>query len=424
MSQVQVRADHENGQPLGRIVIRISNGTQSSDEAIFDYETDLAGNKGWPIPHWPQADYTLHVNPYTFHGSPIGEANKSFGEVSKFVPASEFHNNQLIILPRVIPAPVPADLLRRPRMGMSIAGLVVNSASNIEETVKRYVDAGVKDTRINLLSALWPGVDCLPYLREPDGRWNLYNWNQRFFDRVIETRERMNGAGITVSWTNYNLYDWSRRKPGPQQINTPYRHNVNGVFWSDEDVTFGILPDEWSKAWFQKVCPLLDLHLNPFEIGNEFPEKGVHERTKNFVRSFIPNALLQVNRNDDTPGQYANMKIGRDYDFISFHTNRIKKYDEYLSFLSEEFEREPDYQTFNDFFDNCPHDRSRVMWSSDGARTSDDPTHTYNYHQLGIFLKDMKRRGYGVEHQSRAKMTPAPNHDMIEVDWFRANFAD
>lgn len=331
--------------------------------------------------------------------------------------------------------PPATGLDRWPRAGMSIAALVVASACNIEETVKRYVDAGVTLTRVNLLSALWNGVDVLPYRQQADGLWNLYDWNPQYFDRLAEVRERMNAAGIVVLWTNYELYSWSRRKQGPQQTNTPWRHNVNGVFWPPEDTTLGVMPDQWSKDWLAKVVPYLGATVNPIEIGNEYPEKALHERTAAVIRGIQPDAQITVNRNEDTPGGYINMKIGKNYTRISFHGLYLKDLTpRKITFQGEThhcphgdldrvFTREPDYRTFNEFFDQCPHEPSRIVFSSDGARSSADPVNTYDWDRLRDWFREMLRRGCSIEHQSRAKMTPPPNHHMIEVDWFKSVIA-
>lgn len=60
MSQIKIKDNQ--GRPVADCNIRISSGRKSSDEADFDIETDSAGAQGWPIPHWPITDYTLHVN--------------------------------------------------------------------------------------------------------------------------------------------------------------------------------------------------------------------------------------------------------------------------------------------------------------------------------------------------------------------------
>src|SRR3990167_9652596 len=93
------------------------------------------------------------------------------------------------------PIPPPATGLNVwPRIGLSIAGLIVNSKCNIPETVHIYQNIGVQVTRINLLSALWPDVDTLPFTKLANGKWDLYEWNQEYFDRLVEVRDRMNAA--------------------------------------------------------------------------------------------------------------------------------------------------------------------------------------------------------------------------------------
>lgn len=334
---------------------------------------------------------------------------------------AERHHRQASFTPQP-PQPPSDELLTWPRAGMSIASLIVASACNIAETVRRFEDAGVGLTRINLLSALWPGVDCMPFLQAANGTWDLERWNARYFDRLAETRERMNQAGIAVIWTNYELYSWSRRKEGPQQINTPWRHNINGVRWPPDDTTLSqLLPDTWSRDhWFPKVVPLLGMPHNAFEIGNEFPEKSLHERVADAVRAIQPNAHITINRNEDTPGQYTNMKVGGvRYDRISFHGRYLKV----VSDLKRVYKDEPDYKTFDQFFKNCPHDPARIIFSSDGARISDSPVDTYDWGPQREFFREVRRRGCSIEHQSRAKMTPPPNHHMVEVGWYKTVIA-
>lgn len=332
-------------------------------------------------------------------------------------------------VPEFLP-PAPG-LSLQPRHGMSIAGILVGSAHNVKETVKRFSDCGVRSTRINLLSALWNGVDTLPFTRLSETVWDLDEWNPAYFDRLEDIRDRMNHAGIQIQWTNYELYSWSNRKPGPQQVFTPWRYNNNGIWWDPSDVTFGVLPDSWSKMWLEKVLPYLGKD-NILEIGNEFPEKALHERVASIVRGAGSAISIQVNRNEDTPGQYANMKIGKHQikpglhpftlDRIAFHGNKLKTLGDpkkgIPNDLDRDYPREPDYRTFRQFMDHCPHDPWRVVFSSDGARVSDSPVDTYDWDTQREWFREMIRRKYSIEHQSRAKMTPAPNHHMIETDWF------
>ncbi len=434
MAQIQIRDDRGAG--VAGINVRISEGTQPSDAAIFDVFTDAAGNSGWPIPFWPAGLYTLHVN--------AGGVDPRYTSGVMTVEEAEFFNDHRLVLMRlavdpippivVVPPipPVPAhDFARRPRYGMSIASLIVNSAHNIAETTKRFEDAGVQWTRVNLLSALWAGVDVLPFKRGLGGVWQLSQPEAQYYDRLAEVRDRMNAANIVVQWTCYELYSWSARKPGPQQHGTPWRNNANGVFWPEDDSTVvSLLPDAWSQDWFKLVVPHLALDRNVFEIGNEMPEKALHARTLAAVRAVQPGALISVNRNEDTPGQYANMKIGRSglYDMIAFHGRLLRQ----VSDFERVYKKEPTYKTFNQFMARCPHEKDRVIFSSDGARvdtfnkrgelvtSKDSPDNPYDWTTLTEFFREVRHRGYGFEHQSRAKMTPAPNHHMIEVDKFKA----
>lgn len=407
MPQIQLRDPY--GNPIPLMNIRISEGVKSSDEAIYDVFTDYAGNTGWTIPFWPQQRYALHVN--------FSNVNPRFVPQSYYLLASDIDTVR-ITMAEYVP-PVDKDTLKiYPRHGMSIAGLLVSSAANIPETVRIFQDCGVQSTRINLLSALWPQTDTLPFSRRTDGQWDLTAWNPVYFDRLVEIRDRMNVAGIAVQWTNYELYSWSDRKPGPQQVGTPWRHNVNGVYWPPDDSTFQLLPDSWSAEWFAKVQPYLGLDVNVFEIGNEFAEKALHER----VEALFPeDDQIQVNRNEDTPGQYANMKIGRNYDFIAFHGRKLKQ----VADLDLVYPREPDYKTFNEFFENCPHDPKRIIFSSDGARQSGaaglNPETAYDWAALREFFREVKfKRGCNIEHQSCAKLGAFPNHHLIEHEWFES----
>lgn len=108
MPQVQVRDEH--GTPVTKINIRISEGAKPQEQAIFDYDTDLAGNKGWPIPYWPVQDYTLHVN--------FADVDHRFVQVSHFAPAppSGEWDNIPITLPHIA-GPTPPDGMFPPESG-------------------------------------------------------------------------------------------------------------------------------------------------------------------------------------------------------------------------------------------------------------------------------------------------------------------
>jgi len=327
----------------------------------------------------------------------------------------------------VIENPNFKPLNQHPRVGMTIAGILTGVNHDIDETLKRFIDCGVQYSSINLINASRSGNGVFPFKKLPDGKWDLFDWDNRYFERLLEIKEKFNKAGIVIPWCFLELYSWSDRKPGPQQISTFWRNNVNGIYWPPGDSTLtSILPDKWCKEFIKKICPLLDLHVNMFRIGNELPEKGLHERIRDLVRAEVPGALIDVNRNEDTPGQYKNMKIGQNYDFISFHGAKLKQ----LSDLNRKDYEDGPHDSWQDFIDDGPHDKWRITFSSDGARTDtrdkdgklltskDSADNPYDWTKLKEFFRHMKKLGYGIEHQSRAKMTQSPNHHMIEVDWF------
>lgn len=321
------------------------------------------------------------------------------------------------LIPEIIEPVKQGELIKYPRYGLSVAGLVMNRKHDIKATVEKLLEAGANATRINIFGAVRGEDSVQPFNKHPDGLWDLYDWNHEYYERLMETKERMNNAGIVCTWTFLDLYSWSDRKPGPQQDNTPWRHNKNGVYWKPDDKTFQVLPDNWCKEFIARTAPQLRLDTNIWEIGNEMPEKSMHEEMRDLVRRTVPSALIQVNRNDDTPGQYDNMKIGKNYDFLALHGRKLKR----LGDLVEKY-KGGDYPTFKDFMAS-KHEPWRVVFSSDGARISDDKVDTYDWDRLREWFRFVKKEGYNIEHQSRAKMTPAPNHHMIEVDWFRSVIA-
>lgn len=344
-------------------------------------------------------------------------------------------------VPPVSGPPTDPRLIHRPRWGMNISGLLVHSAANIPETLKRFVDAGVELTDVNWLSALWPtGVDCLPFVMPPAGQpFNLFDWNSQFFERAHEIRESFNAQGIVVQGTFWEDYSWSNRRgfhgnPPQRDLRVPdanlgpWRNNLNGILLGglyngdiheDDETLTTLLPTPFCRDFLAKLLPFWYPDVNPVRIANEMPEKSLHERMRDLIRSTYPGAKVVVNRQDDTPGQVDNMKVPRDYDFYEYHGSKAKK----VSDLSVVWPPSKSHvPTYNAMLDDPDTHRSTITWSSDGARTSDSPTDPYDWDTLGDFFRHVGPHGLGctVLHQSRAKMTPFPNHHMIEVDWFRS----
>jgi hypothetical protein len=320
-----------------------------------------------------------------------------------------------------------ARLKTRPRAGMSLATLIHNPKHNLKEIVRIFNGCGVNWTRINLCSASWTNpTSYMPFEQITGGRWDLFQWDNRYWDRLIEVRERMNAANIVCQFTFLDLRNFSHREDSNlDQSGTPWRNNVNGVYWEKEDTILYRLPDEWCAAYWEKAAPLLDLDVNYVEPVNEGPEKDLHIRILRLVRSIVPNALVGTNRNEDTPTQYKNMKIGAQgsFDLIAFHGAKLKSLHDLLrvyTYRASDGKQKPlSIPTFLALLESDV-DHSRIVFSSDGARISDDISNTYDYVKLREFFREVRRRGCTIEHQSAAKLAPAPNHQHLEADWFES----
>lgn len=441
MSQIQIR--DQQGRGLPGINIRVAEGQKSSDAAIFDFESDSSGNKGWPIPFWPKADYTLHINQPEV-GVP---QNPRYESKSVLVPAAQFPNDVRIELqstetvPTPLPIPVPPVGNREalkvwPRYGLNIASLIVNRQYRIAASIQRFADAGANFTDVNWLSAVWPSLvehGVFPWKRTTPP-FDLFDWNSEFFERANEVRERCNAAGIVVQGTLWELYSWSNRKRGsgtPDANQGPWRNNINGIRLGgayngdrheDDETLTTLIPTDFCREFLPRILAVWDAEVNPVRLGNEMPEKGLHERLRDLVRATEPTALITVNRNEDTPGQYANMKIGVNYDRIEFHGAQLKTVADLMRVYPVTVSSVPTYQAL---LDKSSTDKKRITFSSDGARSGpgkDGPTDPYEWDKLKAFFRTVGPKGEGcsILHQSRAKMTPAPNEHMIEVEFFRS----
>lgn len=85
MAQIQVHEENgpggEEGQAIPRINLRIVPGNKPDavvGDDIFDYDTDGAGNKTWPIPYFPNRDYTLLIN--------ATDVNPAFETKTEYLP--------------------------------------------------------------------------------------------------------------------------------------------------------------------------------------------------------------------------------------------------------------------------------------------------------------------------------------------------
>lgn len=334
------------------------------------------------------------------------------------------------------PAPVPpssVDLTSWPRRGATIAQSLLDTRWDYQRWADMLggIFAGRGLTQVNILSALWPDAAphmAHPFLQEPDGRWNLRARNPIFYERLGRYVEAMNRRGVVVQLCFLELYSWSYRKQNVpfNKALSPFRHNVNGVNWkgatrAEEDATLAILPDDFLVELIERVVGSVKGAGVAFLPGNEFPEKPVHFKIADVIKRTWSEARVITNRNEDTPGQYMNMRVGRGtIDMIAFHG-----WDD-LGFLSKDFPSEPMTRprTFNQFFQKraqngavLPIDFTRVICSSDGSRTSDDPVNTYRWAELLDVFSFVAGKGGNIEHQSRAKMTPGARLEMVEAEF-------
>jgi len=307
------------------------------------------------------------------------------------------------------------DMHQWPKFGGSYQNGLCNPACDPVLFAALNRDAGGDFTRIWAYDA-WavgpngPGqyAGFVPWLRDGDGVFDLERPDLRYDERLNAYVRAQNAAGATVQITVLELYGWSERKAGmlwvPDADVGPFRRNRNGVRWGGpDDPTFFTLPDWVLEQFIERLCAATKGLAVCFEVGNEMPEKDMHKRISDSLRShftadWYPD--ITVNRQEDTPGQYVNMEIGRKYDRIALHG----KYS--LGYLDEDYEREPVHRTFRSAWGDPSIDHSRIIMSSDGCRSSATLPDTYDWPVLAEVVKDHLRRGFSYEHQSKCKMRP------------------
>lgn len=316
----------------------------------------------------------------------------------------------LVVIDKTSPDPVPG---KREFIGIgaSFVSAMTDERVNLDDYFSRLNKLGIRHTRINLLDA-WANPTgetgthngFLPWVRDNNGKFNLSKFNDAFFNRLEDCHGLTFKYNIYPVYTLLNLYIWSSRKEGllwvPDMNRSPLRFNNNDVFWKHDD-TFEILPDWVLKDFSQKILMTLGLKDYGIEIGNEMPEKEMHVRIADFLRANGFSGPLQVNRQEDTPGQYDNMinRLPGKFDKIAFHGKSN------INYLDEFDADEPIHKTFRHFFDNGNYDKTRIVFSTDGCRANNNLM-PYNVKELLVPMKDAIARGFMVEHQLSMKMRP------------------
>jgi hypothetical protein len=267
----------------------------------------------------------------------------------------------------------------------------------------------------------------LAWTRGSDGRFDLWHVSQPYLDRLRAYVEAMNAAGILPELSGLELYSWSSRKQGlmwvPSAVSQPFRFNRQGVSYVGDDALFRIAQptaeDGFLRHFYRLVVQTLAGLAYAVELANEMPEKPLHERLRDSWRNAGYTGTISVNRHEDTPGQYANMKIGQvnTYERIAYHGKRD------LSYLLDEYPDEPTYKTFDAFYRSLSYTPWRITLSSDGCRKSANVHDAYDYDALGAVAADALGRGCSYEHQSCLKLRGFTEGRIdladLETDWLR-----
>jgi hypothetical protein len=268
---------------------------------------------------------------------------------------------------------------------------------------------GVTFTRVWLIDAWATGTGepgsydgVLPATRRADGRWDLFAWNEQYFERLRGFAAAMNGHGITPVFTLLELYSWSETKQGllwvPDQNRGLFRANVNGIRWGQPDSpTFTTLPDRWLREFSCRVVDTLSGTRFVIELGNEMPDAPMHDRVLAHLRTTCGySGEVWVNREHDGPDVFPALDLGRRYDRWSIHGAAA------LSYLDEPRGEGP-LRTFRALYDSGI-DMGRIIVSSDGARASTDVERAYDYAALRGVAVDILQRGGSYEHQLAIKL--------------------
>lgn len=342
-------------------------------------------------------------------------------------------------LPPIPPGPMPMpDMHQWPKVGASYQQGLGNPSCDPALFASLNRDADGDVTRIWAINASAVGPNgagqytgYLPWYRIR-GVYDLTQPDPAYDERLNTYVRAQNAVGATVIITTLELYSWAQRKQGgiwvPDANLGPFRNNSNRVRWGDpDDPTFFTLPDWVLEQLISRICAAVKGLAVAFEIGNEMPEKDMHTRireylTAQFTADWRPDII--VNRQEDTPGQYFNMRVNTDYERIAFHGK------DSLGYLDEVYADEPASrpQTFRQLWDagpwETPVNPSRVIMSSDGCRVN-DTIQCYDWPVLREVVQDHLRRGFSFEHQSCVKMRPFLENrlDLVadfEGDWLRS----
>ena len=331
------------------------------------------------------------------------------------------------------PTPTPAPSVAPwPRIGLSYYASLTDPRLDLKGFFARLRDAGATLTRTWLMDA-WavpqggPGQydGYVPFVRDGNDVWDLYTVRADYLDRLRTYVEMANAHGVVPLLTGLELYTWSARKAGmlwvPDQSRLWMQRNRQGLVYRGDEA-FQTLATTGAHGWlgsfYGRIVKALDGLTWAPEIGNEMPEKELHYRLRDLWRAAGYSGPISINRHEDTPGQFVNMRIGRDFEQLSYHGRKE------IGYLDEPFDREPTYRTFREWFASPACVPGRITLSSDGCRKSTTVGDVYDYDALGAVFSDAIARGCAIEHQSALKIRSFTEGRIdladLEVDWLRS----
>lgn len=293
MAQIQIRDTQDR--PLAHINIRIATGTLSSDAAIFDYDTDLAGNKGWPIPYWPIRDYTLYIN--------YSDVNPAYDQQTVYVTAGEYYNDIRVVLNNTVAPPVPVP---PPGPAPILDPIRVDGLRMVRSDGSTFVYKGFTDFLLYQKYLAGDNLDAILHERIAVGANTL---------RVL---------GMVTSFSHFHPQEhgdyYDRLKPFADYVGS-FGLRVEFVVFADAQIIMPQFADE--TAHIDRVVAALHDVSNVFiEVCNE-PFKNIPggaDTATVLARHIQGRGLLVASGNYDFPAPGDPTPPSADY--ITFHPER------------------------------------------------------------------------------------------------------
>jgi Zn-finger protein len=277
-----------------------------------------------------------------------------------------------------------------------------------EEFLSRMRDLGVNATELWMM----PWIDdeglfgtVSPWLPRSDGKYDLSVVNNEYWDLNCGFIDLAHQRGQVVQLCFFDLYCCSSEKQGmlwvPDRNRHPVRNNVNGVRWGDPNDDEGIyfyLPDDVLSEFIRETFRRLPQTGVYARTANESPERPMHQRLRDVIKSARPGCFVICNRQNNNSGQYRNMVINGGLDGIEFHNF------DHVSYIDTPQPPGEVPNTYEKAWAEA--DPRRIFMSTDGCRNGNttDVGQSYNYNDIRDVLIDHWQRGFNISHQSDRKM--------------------